>query len=203
MKAYKITAFKNPKVDADYDAYCLPFKGKDIFGAHMMGINDFDYPDMIYFQADFLSIPFYDFVSIDLTFHVMSKNMLEILTSIKGFKYTTIPVTMIDDSFLGNPFEKEGKLKPEVPINTNYGAIQLKEFSNVFDYQSSIYKADLVFPEEIGQIEKLVLKNPNFGFLPLFKIKEAPQHLFVSDEAKIELERKKIQGCLFEEVEVS
>ena len=33
-KAYKINAIKNPLVDADHDAYCLPFKGKDIFGAY-------------------------------------------------------------------------------------------------------------------------------------------------------------------------
>lgn len=202
-RAYKITAIKNPRVDADHDAYCLPFKGKDLFGAYMMGISSFEAPERLYFLADFLTIPTWDFIDIDLTFPVLSNRMLETLTALGKFIYFTIPVTMIDDAYLDNPFNENGELKSGVPISNNYIALQLQEYADAFDYEKSVYRFDVVFPEDVGLIEKMILKEPPTGFTPLFKIKEAPQYLFVSETGKNELERNEIRGCCFEEIECS
>lgn len=200
-KVYKISPRKNPLVDADHDAYCLPFDGKDLIGAHMMGIRDFQVPGRLYLLADFLSIPVYDFIDIDLTFHVISVKMLKVLNNSGNFKYSVVPVTMIDDSFLDDPFDKNGELKGNVPVNNGYVALQLKEYLEVFDYEKSTYQPDLVFPEEVGRIVDMVLKSPQLGFPPLFKIKEALPFLFVSEAAKEQLEKNKIAGCCFEEVQ--
>ena len=166
----------------------------------MMGINSFDYPKRIYFYADFLSIPFFDFVYIDLTFPVISKRMFNTLMFAREVDCGTIPVTMIDDNFLGDPFERDGMLKPKIKINNDYVALQIKKFSDVFDYKNSIYEPDLMFPEEVGIVAKLVLKEKRLGFPTVFKIKEAPEHLFVNADTKRELERNEIQGCVFEHV---
>ncbi len=202
-EAFILKSSKNPKVDADYDAYCLPFKGNNLIGAHMMGINDFEKPERIYFVADFESIPEYDFPSTDMTFPVMSKRMLKALLDVGNFRHQTIPVTMVDDSYLDDQFDSKGRLKPDVPYNDDYIAVQLKEYANVFDYKKSLYEKDLVFPDEVGIVHRLVLMEPPVGFTPIFRIKEVMKLLFINSEAKVFLEKMQIKGCIFEPVEVS
>lgn len=202
-KVYKIKPVKNSKIDADYDAYCNDFKGKEMIGINMMRIKNFNPPAVLYFTADFSSIPSSDFPFIDLSFPVFSVRMFEILKSVRDFEYNVIPVTMLDDSYLEGQFDKNGTLKSDVPYNDNYLAVQFKSFENVFDYKNAKYQPDLVFPDDVGVIEKLVLKSPKDGFKSIFKIKEAMEYVFVSERAKQVLEDNNIKGCAFEEVETT
>lgn len=202
-KVYKIKAVKNPKIDAEYDAYCNDFEGKEMIGINMMGTRHFNAPSILYFTADFSSIPLSDFPFIDLSFPVFSVRMFEILKSVRGFDHHAIPVTMLDDSYLENQFDKNGYLKSNLPRDSNYLAVQFKDFEDVFDYESSKYQKDLVFPEDVGVIEKLTLKTPKDGFNSMFKIKEAMEYVFVSEKAKQALELNNVKGCVFEEVETT
>ena len=202
-KVYKINSVKNPKVDTDYDAYCNEFDGKEVIGSNMIGVRDFDKPKKLYFTADFLSIPYSDFPFTDVSFPIISNRMFSILKNVKQFDCDIIPVCMLDDSFIGNQFDRKGKLKEEVPSNCNYLALQFKSCENVFDYSNSDFTKSLIFPEKVGTIKRLVLKVPKDGFKPLFKIKEAMEYVFVSEKAKQALELNNIKGCAFEEVETT
>lgn len=203
MKCYKLDKEYTHSGDLEKDAFCIPFDGIDDFGSNMMDIDNFDIPSRLYFTANFQLIPKYDYPLTDLTAPVMSKRMLEVLLGIKEFKYKCVPAVMIDDLYLENQFDESGNLKEDVPFNEDYYAVQLKEYSEVFDRENSEYQKSLIFPDKVGAIEKMVLKEPEEGFPSLFRIKESRRHLFLSQEAKEALDAAGIKGCVLEEVEVS
>src|SRR5688572_4007795 len=189
--------------DPERDAFCIPFPGIGNFGPNMMGIKDFDHPEKLFFTANFEVIPEYDYPTTDLSTPIVSIRMLDVLLNIRPFKIKTIPAIMIDDSYLKDQFDKNGKLKPDVPFIDQYVALQLKEYTEAFNKERSKYNESLIFPGKVGVIENLVLKEPSDGFPPLFKIKERMDLLLVSDETKKALEKAKIKGCEFKPVDVS
>lgn len=159
-------------------------------------------PERLYFQANFDMIPKYDFPYTDLDTPIISKRMLNVLLGVASFEYSLIPVTMIDFTYLDNPFDDEDKLKSDVPINNDYVAIYFPDcLYNVFDHERFTYSISSVSGAYFTN--KFILKDPNYNFPPVFRIKESLVPLFVSSEAKEALELNGIKGCVFEPVEVT
>lgn len=192
----------NHSGDPGVDAFCVKFEGDSVLSG-MIGTRNLELPEVLYFTADFGSIPQYDYPLTDITAPVMSKRMLDVFKGISDFKHLSVPVMMLDYNYLDDQFDKAGNLKSDVPVNKDYMAVQLKEYTKAFDYENSKYEMDLAFPEDVGTIEKLVLKEPESGFPPLFRLEESKRHLIVNQEAREALEKNGIVGCVFEPVEVS
>jgi len=203
MTVFKLAKDHYHSGDPEFDAFHIPFPNSNMFPINMLSINDFDYPEMIYLQANFDLIPLYDYPLTDLSIHVMSNKMIELIKSVKEFSHKTIPVTMIDFTFLENLFDEAGLINNKAKTNKDYYAVQLKDYAeNVLDLQNSKYRMSRVYPGEISFISKIVLKEPDNGFPSIFKIKGIAD-TFISHETKRILEMNNIKGCVFTPVEVS
>ena len=200
-KVYKLHYDFNHLMDADFDSFHIEFENSKMIGANMISTRNFELPEKIYFQANFNIISNYDYPITDLGIPIMSKRMINILFKIKSFKFREIPIVMIDDTFMGDLFNSDGKLVTNVVTNNNFIAVQLMETCIAFDYKNSVYEEDFILP--VGYIKKLILQEPENGFPSLFKIEESLADMFISEEAKNALEKQNIKGCIFEEVEVS
>ncbi len=127
-----------------------------------------------------------DFPHIEYTcsWPIMSRRMVEILLSVRDFPHQIIPVTVID--FVGDPIE------------CDYVILHLSQLSDVMDMKESIYvaKQSRIDPSQtiIGSIEKLILKEPEGGFPPIFRVNWHSVPLYVSSEAKDALEAAGIKG---------
>jgi hypothetical protein len=130
-------------------------------------------------------------------FPIMSKRMLSVLISIRSFSHQAIPVVMIDT---------EVKYKEEIKKhaksgarNYNFSLVRIPEYLDIFDWENSVYELDPDLPGRIRTLtgEKIVLKRPEEGFPPLFRVSAMPYKLLVSAEAKSALETAGIRGVDF------
>ena len=136
-----------------------------------------------------------DYLHTEPRLPVMSKRMLSVLRSIRDFPYQAIPVVIDDiEAAKGNWFERSGK------VNTEYVAVQLLEQLDILDQEKSDYETDDDDPDEIEYINKLVLRVPEAGLPPIFRIREDPIILYVSPEAKTALEEAEITGIRFVDI---
>ena len=126
---------------------------------------------------------------------VMSKQMLSVLRSVKDFPHQTIPVVIEDtEAAKGDWLRRSGK------VSTDYVAVQLLEQLDIFDRGKSVYEPSFINPNDVGDIDKLVLKVPEEGLPPIFRIREDPIILYVSPEAKAALEEAEITGIRFVDI---
>lgn len=206
-KVYKLSHDYNHSGVPERDAFHVPFEGDNNISAYMIDTEMYGsdlLPDRIYFQANFLLIPKYDYPLTDLNIPVMHHRMLDVFLSLGEIKYEGIPVIMIDDTYLNGRFDDSANLNPSVPINEDYIAIRFTDgLYDFLDLDSSDYRPSRVNPNIPSRIRKAVLKKPDQGFPPLFRVKFTPSTLFISQAAKEALEAAGIKGCVFEEVEVS
>ncbi len=121
---------------------------------------------------------------------VMSRKMAEVLLSVGDFPHQIIPVNFVDHL--------------DVPIECDYVILHLTERSDLLDTDNSIYTREPVMDDSgrtfICDIKKLVLKEPENGLPPMFRVKWTEVYLFVSAEAKIALEVAGIQGLSFNRI---
>lgn len=199
-KAYKLNWDFNHSGDPEKDAFHLPFKNDNEFGADIISTRLFDLPEQIYLQANFKLIPKYDYPLTSLMVPILSNRMIEVI-NLGEVNTRLIPVVMISDTYFDELFDSDNKLKPEVPVNTEYKIVQIMTYLKAFDYKNSEYEEDFILP--VGHINKLVLKNPKNGFPPIFRIEEKASEIFVSQKTKEALEAADIKGCVFEPVETS
>jgi len=205
-KVYKLDWDYGHSGDTERDAFHISFKGDDkvmyyfsspeIYGSELL-------PSEILFQANFRLIPSYDYPLTDLQIPIISRQMYDVLKRIGLTDHLVVPVIMIDDSYLGDRFQSEGFLSPDVPTNNDYLALRLSSLQSYFDSEKSDYRPLRSNPKAPGRIKKLVLKEPLGGFSALFRVDVISSSLFISQSAKEALEAAGIKGCVFEEVEVS
>ncbi|NMM50767.1 Imm43 family immunity protein [Marinigracilibium pacificum] len=200
-KVYKLNWGFNHSGDSEKDAFHIPFKNNMEFSADMMSVREFELPERLYLQANFRIIENIDYPLTDLNIQIISKRILDIINELGGIKHRQVPITMIDDTFLDELFDKQGELKPNVPTNNDFVGIQLMEYTDVFDYDKSEYEEDFILP--VGHISKLILKKPKYGFPPIFKLKECSSEVFISEQTYNRMKNENIRGFDFEEIEVS
>lgn len=206
MKVYTLEVQNNEIQDLDYDAYALDFEGLGYLGARLMIPREFSCPNPMCFLTDFRFIADWDYIDNDQAIPILSDRFVQVLQSIGEFNHRVLPITMIDDSYLEHQFDENSNLKSEVGRNSAFCALHLLEYTDVFDFENSDFELDDYDDDsepEVGYIDELVLKEPENGFPPIFRIKEDLTLLFVSEEAKQAIEKEGLVGCIFEEVEVS
>lgn len=191
-------------VNFQQGAQHLPFTEQDDVSYKMSTDELLDLPKVIPFAADYKVISKTDFPHNSLLLNIFSKKMLETLLTVASFNHRTVPVTMYDHLELEvYHIEQGARLKDLKEHNHDYVALQLMEYTDVFNFEKSIYEKSDIFEGMIKSIDKLVFKQPENGFPPIFKTEEETMYLYISEQAKIALEQAGINGCVFEEVEVS
>jgi hypothetical protein len=160
-------------------------------------------PEIITFDALLLFTEMVDFVYNDAHWPIVSKRMLNALESMIDFSCQIIPLVLADIEVKYNKELKQDVLSDIK--NYNYIALQLLEHLNIFDWDNSEYTllhkknptVPPVAPNRLFELNKLVLKEPAEGYPPIFRITALPRHLFVSAQAKAQLEDHNIQGIRF------
>ncbi len=192
-------------IDHQRGAYQIPVDSEvynDIGG--MQTTRDLELPKAIYLAADYNIIPEVDYPHNSLLADVLSKKMLSVFTELSQLEFRTVPVIMFDHKELEAYHIEEGELLDDLKRrNVDYVALQLLKYTDAFDRENAEFEENFLDPDEVGYIEKLVLKEPADGFPSLFRIKEDITKLFVTEQAKDALEAAGIKGCVFEKVEVS
>jgi hypothetical protein len=180
-----------------WDAYLVKFPGSDKVRFWNPGLLDL--PEPVEFDAQKDVLGSIDYFTTVPTWPVMSRRMLDVLLSVRAFPHQVIPLVMHETPVLSDDVETQGG--PYIRtgrVNHDYVAVQLLEHLDVFDWENSVYELDPDFPGEIdGFPEKLVLKEPESGFPPLFRFKPLETLLYVSAEGRAALEAAGIRGVRF------
>jgi hypothetical protein len=181
----------------EYDAYIVEWPEYREYSIKFMDPDDFEYPTHgVKFQGYESSLSDTDYPYCSVSWPIMSKRMLNVLLSVKDFPHRTWDVP-----FVGFPDNApEGLLVQELRDGVHHDefvAVQLLEQLDIFDRENSEYKMHNVFPDEIGRIRKLVLRVPEEGLPPIFRLKVNPVPLHVSPEGRAALEAAHIKGIRF------
>jgi hypothetical protein len=155
-------------------------------------VTEIRMPEQIRFYGDKDFLRATDYLYTKPSWPVMSKQMLEVLLSVRDFLHQVIPV-MIEDTTL-KYFSLDS---PRTGIvNHNYVIVQFLEHLDVLDKENSTYF-------DTGNIKGIALKEPENGFPPIFRVSSKPVPLYVSAEAKIALEAAGIKGVEFSTYQLS
>lgn len=207
VRVFKLNLNTERLGDPAYDAVILPTEHSNKFRYYFSNPNLYgieNLPSEISFLSNFNYLPEYDIPFTDSGLFIISSRTEKILSSIDFCNYyITVPVVMIDDTYLKERLDKDGNLKKDVPVIRDYMAIRLSYLLDCFDYDKSDFRPLRSNPKAPGRIRKLVLKEPSSGFPPIFRVNVISSAIFVSEEVKNLLEQNDIKGCVFEEVEVS
>jgi hypothetical protein len=160
-------------------------------------------PEIIYAEGNLEALEYTDYpiLKTNPLSLVISKRLLELLLTIKPFAYRVTPLVIIND--IAQREEKylpSGEVKPGVKTNTDYVLVKLLRHVPM-DREKSIYRQSMYEGKEfISWIEPLELLEPEDGLDPIFRVKEIPESLFVTKEAREQMEQHEIQGILYKEV---
>lgn len=206
MRIYKLKLDTSRAGDPAYDAVILPSQDSNNYRHYFLNPNLYPQeklPAQILFLANFHYLPELDFIFNDAGLVTISKRVLDLLSGLSDVKITAVPVVLIDDTFQGEKFDKEGSLRTDVPINDRYFAIRLEKLDSYFDFELSEFKPQRSNPQYPALIRKLVLQRPAGGFPPVFRTKEKVSDLFVTSLIREALEKINVKGCFFEDVQVN
>lgn len=160
-------------------------------------VVEFKLPNKIEFETVGDIIHHTDYPDCKPWWPIMSKRMLDTLLSVQEFPHQTIPVTMIDTQ--RHYDESVGKyIVPREGLE-DFVAVQLLEHLDLFDWEKSVYTLELEQPITINRLERMVLKEQDGGFPPLFRIATGGvrTRLYVSPQGRAALEDSDIRGVDF------
>jgi hypothetical protein len=174
--------------DLEYDAWLVnPSEYENILW-DFWEPGRLDLPDNIEFDCDGARLLVSDYPYGKERWPIMSKRMLDTLLTVKDFPHQIIPIVM-----------KDIFVPPQFDESHDFVAVQLLEHQDVFDWDNSVYETGPVRPEAVDplSIEKLVLREPEGGFPPVFRIKDFDTALYVSAAGRAALEAAGIKGIRF------
>jgi hypothetical protein len=131
---------------------------------------------------------------------IMSKRMLEVLLSVRDFPHQTIAIDIKDATQVAD-VERGIGLKDSGIHNHNFVIVQLLEQLDIFDWEQSVYEPSKISSYGVGKVKKMVLKEPETGFPPLFRVATKATRLYVSAAARTALEAAGIGGVEFNNLE--
>jgi hypothetical protein len=198
-QAYKLkhNAVHITDTSREYDAYIVEWPEYRNYTTKFMDPDDFDYPTHgVEFHGYESSLSDTDYPYCSVSWPIMSKKMLNTLLSVREFPHRTwdVPFVGFPDNAPAGLLEQG--LSGGVRHSDEFVAVQLLEHLDIFDWENSIYDMDPMFTDEIDRIRKLVLKVPEEGLPPIFRLKVYPI-LFVSPEGRAALEAANIKGVRF------
>ncbi len=128
---------------------------------------------------------------------IFSQKMIDVLLSVRDFKYKKYPIAVVE-SRNHNPYEEVEKYK-NLSLRDDLFIFQTLESLDVFDWENSEYTQE-EYDKEMNIptfIDRFVLKTPENGFPPLFRIPFEITNLFISREAREALKVARIPGLSF------
>jgi hypothetical protein len=182
----------------DFDAYLVKRPNSQDYKIEFRNVDDFEYPShSIEFHGYESSLSITDYPYTDVHWPIMSKRMLDTLLAVGEFPYRTWDVSFVGFPDNAPAMMLEQGLSGGVRHDNEFVAVQLLEHLDIFDWENSVYRMSSLFPEEVDQIRKLVLKIPEQGLPPIFRLKVDNILLYVSPEGCAALEAENIRGVRF------
>ncbi len=134
---------------------------------------------------------------------IFSQRMIDALLSVRAFSYKKYPIAVLENRGELDPYKDVEKSK-KMSLRNDLSIFQTLEFLDIFDWDKSEYsQTDL--DRELntpGYVRKFVLKTPDDGFPPLFRLLYPPHlqsvELFISKEAREALQEAGITGNGFD-----
>jgi hypothetical protein len=186
-------------VDEVFDASIVKFDGWQNT-LNLIPPFTYDLPDEICFEANFRTLDWNEYPYNSVRWPIMSERMLQCLIQVGNFDHEVVHVTMIDDTVRSkNRYGSDGRLKPRV-ARRDLIAVKILYPLDVFDWDRSKYTREEDFPDFASNVHKWVLKTPDKGFPPLFRVSANPVHLFVSSPAREALESLGVKGIELQDV---
>jgi hypothetical protein len=182
------------------DAVLVPFEGQD-YVCGWVGTRVCQVPNPVLFEANFEVTRQSDYPCNDVNWPIMSPRILETLRKVGDFPHRLVPVRLVDRSVPGpKRYLPDGTLRPDV-IDDRFAAVQLIEHIDVVDWERSVFERDQIGPGIVfHSFDKLVLREPDGGLPPLFRIPSSKGLLLVSAAARQALESAGIRGVVFDEL---
>jgi hypothetical protein len=179
--------------DLEYDAWLVnSSEYENAWGDVFWESMRLDLPDNIEFDCDGARLLVSDYPYVKEQWPIMSKRMLNTLLTVKDFSHQVIPIVM-----------KDIFVPPQFDESHDFVAVQLLEHQDVFDWENSVYRRNPERSDIIDRLNRLVIKIPQHGLPPLFRIAATPleTRLFVSAEGRAALEQAGIKGIRFDDLE--
>jgi hypothetical protein len=186
------------KLSHDYDAYIVEWPEYLDYGLKFTDPDDFEYPShRVEFHGYESCLILTEYPFNDVSWPIISKRMLDTLLSVKEFPHRTwdIPFIGFSDNVPAEILEKE--LSDGMRHDNEFVAVQLLEQLDIFDWENSVYTMSEALPGTISRVRKLVLKEIEGGYPPIFRIKTKSVPLYVSPEGRAALEATNIKGVRF------
>jgi hypothetical protein len=182
----------------EYDAYIVEWPEYREYSTKFMIPNDFDFPDHgVEFHGYESSLSDTDYPYANVNWSIMSRRMLNTLLSVREFPYRAWDIPFVGFSDNAPVMMLQEGLSGGVRHDDKFVAVQLLEQLDIFDRENSTYKTYTAMPDKIMSIRKLVLKVPEEGLPPIFRLKVDPVLLYVSPEGRAALEAADIKGIRF------
>jgi hypothetical protein len=182
----------------EYDAYIVEWPEYREYGLKFTDPDNFNFPAHgVEFHGYESSLSDTDYPYENVAWPVMSKRMLNTLLSVRAFPHRTWDVPFV--GFPDNVHEEllRKGMSGGVRHDNEFVTVQLLEQLDIFDWENSNYKMHSIFPNEVDRIRKLVLKVPDEGLPPIFRLKVDSIFLYVSPEGRAALEAAGIKGIRF------
>jgi hypothetical protein len=199
-QAYKLrhNATHIADTSREYDAYVVQWPGFLDYGLKFKDVTNFEYPSHnVEFHGYESSLSDTDYPYNDIRWPIMSKRMLSTLLEVKDFPHCTWDVPFVGFPDNAPVMMLEQGLSGGIRHDNEFVAVQLLEHLDIFDWENSVYEMDSMFPDEVDRIRKLILKVPEEGLPPIFRLKVDPILLYVSPEGRAALEAANIKGVRF------
>jgi hypothetical protein len=84
--------------------------------------------------------------------------------------------------------------KDEIDLNNSYFFMNILNRVECFDFEKSVYKTAEGFPNIVTRIETLILDENKIGDRKIFRIRQSPAIIFVSEDIKENIEKSKLLG---------
>jgi hypothetical protein len=185
--------------DLGFDTEIIPFEGlEDVSSRLCRTSEEVPLPDVIEFRGLLQRVRATDFPVTNRYWPLISKRMLNVLTSVSSFPHQAIPTRIIEGSIgrrlRDDPrYDVDGNIKPEF-YTDDYVLLQLTEHIDALDLEKSEYEEYYSDINAVEGVEKYVFKEPKNGFPPIFRLSVEPVPLYISHDAKNALEKAEIKG---------
>jgi hypothetical protein len=171
-----------------FDIRLLPFEGSEQIKVDS-GSDKYrmQYPPQLFFSGNFETVERIDYPVVDgYQLPVISRKFLNLLESVKPFYYDTIPVTIFD-AFAKDPFLTSMALKENVKRTTEYVYLKIKQFV-MLDKDNSDKNAG-----RSKYFYHLEVFEPDEGLDPIFRIRQCPSRIFITEAIRDAIEKLKIK----------
>jgi hypothetical protein len=129
---------------------------------------------------------------------IFSRRMIDTLLSIRDFRHRIYPIAVLKERGNLEPYKDVQKFNKS-SLRDDLFIFQTLEFLDIFDWDNSEYTQE-DYDEEMNiptYIDRFVLKTPDDGFPPLFRLPFKMTNHFISREAREALKKEGIIGPAF------